>query len=336
MSFEQHKKDPQDFHPKYRDREVPSLQEMKETPNSLQDYRVFLSNFFRLLFLDKQENGYYSAKKIFQSPCVSHPDILELISSIDELYTWYSDNDFQLSEREKAREEEARRFQKLIPLTRGYETDSYGYYDTPRIYMSGAGTFFTNIFKDFPTCQSGLMRPEEEDYRVNLALIQNVSNVRVLMDLYDRLILSDVLAKYGFKIKSIGNNRTDAVIVYCGENALSEVVGVVGNYCREENLGAVPGVPFGVRPVKKDGKVLPGISVTSNPFPYTFNDLQSAALAEVAEKCFGEKGLFSLDDAKILDDDLLRFVQQAYVQEMSDLCHRKDINVHNLAFPQVF
>lgn len=346
-------------HEKERHWEAPPLRELKETKNDFQDYKTEVVNFFRLLLLAKVQYGgtdfsASDAKGIFQSPRLVEEELFKNIPtendtpSYNEFWDYNKYKDVQLPAREKIRQDEAIQKNGLLPLTENAEQNSDGYFPTPRFRIPGAGTFLTNRYRS-PDKQP--MKMENFGYRVNLALIHNVSNWRVKMDLYELLSKNKALSEHGFDIKSLGNDRTDAIIVYCGENGVTPAITEVGNYCLQENIGHVSGVPFGVAPLAKDGK-FEGLRVTSSPKPYTFNELQATALSRACEeftrdflkrvksdKTFADAGEeeFTTLHTRLAwkDEALSKDLEQLYTIELKKLCGTEEVNLHNLAFPTI-
>ena len=254
-------------------------------------------------------------------------------------------------EEQKRNNKASEKWRSFPSSTKGHDTE--GYFQTPRLHISGAGTFFTNRYR---APGKPPMKPEGTDYRVNLALTQDISAHRVLMDLYELLSQNDTLAEKGFQIKSLSNNRTDAIIIYCGEQGAVPIITEVGNYCLKEKLGDVPGVPFGAIPLIKDGRPLPGLRITSDPDlrdiqAYTFNDLQVTTLTKAYEtitsdflQFIGSPHTFADADKQdlqklhehlaIKDEYLIRIIEEEYTSELEKICG-KDADLHNLAFPVI-
>lgn len=343
-------------HEKERHWEAPPLRELKETKNNFQDYKTEIVNFFRLLLLTKTQGADFSsstAKDIFQSPRLNEDELFKSIPSkkdipsYNEFWDYNRYKDVRMPEREKTRQDEAMLKLRSIPGTDEIR-DADGFSLAPKIRIQGAGTFLTNIYR---APDKLAMKPERPTYRVNLALIHNVSNICVWLDLYETLSKNQILSEYGFDIKSLGNDRTDAIIVYCGEKGVTPAITEVGNYCLQENIGHVPGVPFGVAPLAKDGK-FEGLRVTSSPSPYTFNDLQATALSRACEeftrdflkrvksdKTFADAGEeeFATLHTRLSwkDDALSKDLEQLYTTELKRLCGTEEVNLHNLAFPTI-
>ncbi len=96
-------------------------------------------------------------------------------------------------------------------------------------------------------------------------------------------------------MKSLGSRRTDSIIVYCGDKATSAVVGEMARYCADENIGNLPGIAFGLTPLRKGPEsILNGLRVTEHPTNErgTFNDIQANAL-HAAFTAFSDKTLGS-------------------------------------------
>jgi len=341
-------------HEKERNWEAPSLRELKETENTFQQYQTEIANFFRLALLDKikyktAELGFFSdAKTFFQSPLIADENLFEQVSSVDEFFELRTFRDRTMSANEKKRHDAA--FEKFSSIDATTEPRYKGEYAAaPKMRVPGAGTFLTNIYRS-PNKQA--MTLEDKRYRVNLALTHDISQFRVWTDLYESLCKNPELSKYGFDIKSLGNNRTDAIIIYCGENALPAAITETGNYCLAEDIGHVSGVPFGVAPLAKDGK-FEGLRVTSTPGDgFTFNDLQTTALLEACEavtrtflkqtgspKTFEEASTKDLEDLHAIiaskDPVLIRDLNRRYNIALRKICGTRAVDLHNLAFPTI-
>lgn len=337
---------------------APTLRELQETENTFEKNKSTVVNFFRALLMRRLKDGFVDfrfAKTLFQSPWLSHAEDFASYEDFEDcVSTAQKLAEDRMSDDERERERQAQQYARSISGTRNNLTDSAGYYGAPKIYHSRMGTLFTNVYCNVQNGEPVVSSPESRDYRINLGLVGNISNTRVLIDLYQLLCANPVLAQYGFDIKSLGNNRTDAIIVYCGAQGLQAALSEVGEYCITENIGNATGVPFGVKPVTHDGRVLGGVSVTSTPGDFmTFNDLQSIALGEAfvdfvnvfLKKRYGvgvtddnasDAQLESIFELCVdSNSEMLKFVEQQYVAKVQTLCHDTNVDVRNLAFVKV-
>lgn len=208
--------------------------------------------------------------------------------------------------------------------------------------MGGMGGL-TNIY---PHAGKGdLPTPEDEAriYRVNLALESNIGAMRVLVDIYKELCIDSILMQTGFKMKGYPGCADDNIIVYCGKKGLQSALQVVGNYCVREQVGLdVSGVPFGIQPLAHREKHYHGLSVTSHPKQYTFNELQATALYTVLEKLaadIGDKDIMHLRQETIdsikkgldeSDTNFLLSLEDKYKEALEEMGIK--YNSRNIAF----
>lgn len=340
--------------------ESPSLKEIKEKRNNFKDNQTEAINLFRLLLSKKTKDkspdfSFFDTKDIFQSTQLSDKHLIDL----KDPYEFFVEQKELLKHLKPTREEQERNNKasekwRSLPSS-DKSRDAEGYFQGPRVHTSGAGTFFTNKYR---APGKPPMKLEGTDYRINLALTQEISAPRVLMDLYEILLQNQILAEKGFQMKTLANNRTDSIIIYCGEHGAVPIITEVGNYCLKENLGDVAGVPFGATPLIKDGRPLPGLRVTSDPDLrknpndyYTYNDLQVTTLSKAFEtttrdflQFIGSPHTFedaNQDDLQLIhkhlakkDEDLIKIIEEGYASELEKICG-KGADLHNLAFPVI-
>ena len=339
---------------------APDFEEILATKNDFHERwnRRDIFGFMKLVLLQRMQEGFVSpqdTKEFFQSLLLSDRNYFEFDDDI-KVYRehMYDDkNKEKMSMEERERDRKCFYFFKSLQSTTHGEKDEGGFFEAPKRRVSGAGTFLTNIYRNPENNNGQLMHLEQLDFRVNLACEHPISNRRILVELYQQLCSNEILAEKGFMTKSLGNNRTDSVIVYCGKVAMPAVLEEVVNYCIRENVcHDLQGVPFGVKPLDKDGNKHYGISVTSSPHGgYTFNSLQADALFEafqvVTNKSLKPVAGIDFDNALPMDlkplykkikaknETLLIEMEKEYEIALRKLCKTDVVNMHNLAFPQV-
>jgi hypothetical protein len=275
----------------------PALRELKEMKNTFEDNHEVVHNLFALLIMQRIVDGkgeFYGAKEWLLSPWLSDSMLMTSIESAEDFnkatHVLKTEMRMGMTQQEKERDTAATARRRMLLSTNRIETDANGFYEAPKLQTRSSGVIFTNIWRNGETPNARMIAPESLTYRVNLALTPNISNHRVVMDLYDLLGQNTTLMKHGFKIKTLSNVGVDAVVTYAGEQGLPAALEVIANYCKEERIGFVSGVPFGVKPCTIDGRLLSGITVTSTPSrSMTFNDFQHAALTFAYTACVDEQ-----------------------------------------------
>ncbi len=272
---------------------IPTIEEMRATKNPFTDHARLIFNTLQLTILELLSTRAQYGGELTISPQQIKDFLLSLqtpdksfvtgLQSIDDFYT-ADRSRVPLSPEEHERSMEAIREHRAMPYC-DKPSDSVAAQNwkptAPVIRTSRSGIHLTNVFFDESANSMTIESPEVTTTRVNLAVEPTVGERRVLQDLYKRFCANDILRERGFRMKSLGSRRTDSIIVYCGDKATSAVVGEMARYCADENIGNVPGIAFGLAPLRKDGKtLLNGLRVTDHPASDigTFNDIQANAL----------------------------------------------------------
>lgn len=338
----------------------PTIEEFKERKNGFRENRGDILGLFKLLLLKRMRERTVSlidAKDFFQWTGLSSPSYFvheDDLANIEEIMHPDS-RGIPLTPDESERHQAAYAAFRLLPKTRDSSgEDRDGFYEGPKIVTAGTGTHLTNIFRNPENMYGKEMDIEDLKYRVNIACVSGTSNMRILMDIFELLNKNRILARKGFQMKTLGNDRTDSVIIYCGEEGVAAVVEEVMNYCLADGLdGTEQGVPLGVKPFYRDGFKYARVSVTSTPGEdYTFNDLQSRVLLEAFQAVVNQFLLKSgrresFENAR--PEDLLKLLpelknrntpwfavaEREYEKSLKRLCGTDTVNMHNLAFPFV-
>lgn len=330
--------------------EIFNPESLESKENSFFNNKVVISNLFSLIACEIQQGEQISITNIKDFFQWKHLDVFQDVSvsyknksayEIIENYNLKIDNLMRPLEsaNEDERCREALEYLNSLPyaLTSNKED---GYYKAPVIDSDYTGTFYTNIYKHKPSEQLPTPTPEKTDYRVNISLEGFVGNVRAVLDLYKNLSSDNMLTEHGFILKGLSGHKTDNIIIYCGKNGLENAIKIVANYCEKEKIGKMfSGVYFGIKPIEKYG----GISITSNPDEYTFNQLQSMVLYKTAIKTFHKiNGTFgedfpsktpSINMNKLIEDSsFFSFIENIYFDELAKI--NFDVNKKNIAFPR--
>lgn len=339
---------------------APTFEELKAQKNDFRDHRADIHGLLKAMLLERIEKGYISVtdvKYFFQSLELSDQSTFLFDEDLSFIKSemFRRPREGEISPQEKERHLNAFQKSRSIPICKRDQQDFDGFFPTPKFQTDRSGIFFTNAYRNQENLNGKLMNLESIDYRVNFGCSYDISNIRVEMDLFELLKSNSVLAEKGFRIKSLGNNRTDAVIVYCGKKGVAAVLEEVVNYCLKEGIdSSEQGVPLGVKPRDKNGIKMRRISVTSSPHGgYTFNDLQSHvflnAFVCVVNKFFKNNvdNKFNFDNAssedlfklmpeiKKRDSDLFLEMEKEYEIALREICKTDTVNMHNLAFPFV-
>lgn len=326
--------------------EIFSPESLESRENSFFNNKVVVSNLFSLIACDIQQSEQISTitsiKDFFQWKYLDmfqdifadykNKSVYEIIKNCN----LKMDDTMRLLEaaNEDERCREASEYFNSLPYAEADNKED-GYWKAPIVDSSLTGTFYTNIYKHKSSDRFPTPIPEKRDYRVNISLEGFVGNVRAVLDLYKNLCSDDILAKHGFAIKGIGGHKTDNIIIYCGKNGLESAIKIVADYCEKENIGKMfSGVYFGIKPINRNGVKYKGISITSDPGKYTFNQLQSIVLYKTAIKTFHKISGTSFIDMKNLieDSEFFSFVENIYFDELTKI--NFDVNKKNIAFPR--
>ncbi len=275
---------------------IPTIEEMRATENPFTDHARLICNTLQLTILellDSRKKGYTGTqsvspqdiKDLLQSPHTQDRDFVMSLSSIEDFNQRIRQERrnpvYSSSERERG-DKAVKKYRNTphcrVPSSK--EERATWKANAPVILTSDSGEFYTNAYWDESKQRMTVEHPEETTVRVNLAVEPSVHIRRVLEDLYEKLCANPVLQRTGFKMKSLRATVTDAVIIYCGEEGSQAVLGEVARYCIAEQIGNVPGIAFGLAPLKKGNEpILNGLRISLDPDNETFNTIQAIALS---------------------------------------------------------